>query len=605
MRLPCRCPFGYPAGPSSPPVSSAVPAPSVAPRLTVLTHQRDGDTLVHDAALDHGGYVRLWSVRTGTWRTFQADRVRAHLARVREADAWATACAAYRAHAAAHAPPPPAAPARAPGDADDDAGATRRVRVVPRRAPDTAGDVRARARRQAARPAEAHPLDPDDPGHAAALRALDRREPLLVTGRAGTGKSTFLRALVAEERARGAALDGGARDAASDARGVVVLAPTGLAALNAGGQTIHAFLGLGARVPTAHDDGADAMPRARRALLAAVDLLVVDEASMVRADLLDALDRAMRVARDRHRPFGGARLLLVGDPWQLPPVVPEGDAEVLAALGYPTAAHVFDAHALRDPAGAPRLRLVEFTRVHRQRDPRWLALLDAVRDGAPDAKTLAALNARVAPLRAGDDAIVLCARRGRATELNAARLDALGGASRVLAGHRSGDWMPWEATPAPAELALAPGARVMCVRNDPDGAWVNGSLGTVAGFRGDRVEVDLDAGGRVRVGRVTWERVRHVLDASTGRIETEVAGRFTQHPLALAWATTIHKAQGLTLDRVHLDLGRGAFAPGQSYVALSRCRTLEGVTLERPITAADVTTDPRVVEFARTCWRAE
>ena len=558
------------AAPSLPPSAPPVAPPAAAPQ--VFTHARDGDTLVLDPAQPREGYVQFYSVRTGGWRKFVADRVREQLARVTDAATRAAAVHAYRAFAAAH-PAPTGRPAG--------------PRVVPRRAPGGARALDRRPERADAR------FDPDNAGHRRALALLDApaAAPLLLTGRAGTGKSTFLRALVARAPRR-----------------TVVLAPTGLAALNVGGQTIHGFF----RFPARPLGPADAAPRRHRALFQAIDTLVVDEVSMVRADLLDAMDRVLRATRtEPHRPFGGVRLVLFGDPHQLPPVVPDADRAVLDALGYP-GAHFFDAGALADAAraGAP-LGAVEFTTVYRQRDPGFLALLDRVRDGALDPADRAALARRVAPARDDgiDDTIVLTARRARAALLNDRRLARLGGPAREFHATRAGDFPPWETPPAPEVLALRRGARVMLTRNDPDGAWVNGSLGTVVGFHGDLVEVELAGGaGVVRVGPTVWERLRYVLDDATGEIATEVAGRYRQHPLQLAWAITIHKAQGLTFDRVHLDLGRqgafgGAFAPGQTYVALSRCRTLEGVTLEAPLTRADVTVDPRVAAFFRTVRR--
>lgn len=391
---------------------------------------------------------------------------------------------------------------------------------------------------------------------------------LFVTGRAGTGKSTLLRALcrlVAEE--------------------MVVLAPTGLAAVNVGGQTIHSFFGFPPRLIQADD-----IRRSRNgAVMRKIKLLVIDEVSMVRSDLMWAIDQSLRINRGRPRePFGGVRLVMFGDLHQLPPVVQE--AEVGSHLedqhGGP---FFFSVSSLREGAGT---FLIELSQVFRQRDGALLDVLNRVRDGEAGESDLEVLNERVAPIRTlseGDPYVILTPTNAAAQRINTAFLGALPGAACTYPAAVSGEFGQG-AHPTDAALVLKPGAKVILLRNDADRRWVNGTIARVSRLEDTSVYVTID-GKEYEIEPVSWESRRYAYDQTAQKIVETVAGTFKQLPLRLAWALTIHKSQGLTLDRVYIDLGRGTFAHGQAYVALSRCRTMEGLSLARPLRPADILFD--------------
>lgn len=405
----------------------------------------------------------------------------------------------------------------------------------------------------------------------AALAAVDSLSPaVFIIGRAGTGKTRLLREIAARAD-----------------RQTAIVAPTGLAALNAGGQTIHALFGI---PPFGAGPNIDPR-RLKRSLLRKLDLILVDEVSMVRADLMDAMDQALRTARRTDAPFGDVQMVFFGDFLQLPPVVTGQDGMVLQELGY-RSPYAFDAHVFGDL----HPDYVELQTVHRQSDEEFVRLLGRIRAGEADAAE--DLNARcVGPHRTGATPVLLTATNRLAETYNMRGLDALPGPPAVFEG-RIRDKFQRDRLPAPQALPLKPGARVMAVRNDPQMRFVNGSLGTVThsadGAACVRVRFD-GAGDAVDVEPVTWDSVRYDLDA--GKVTTSVVGSYQQLPLAPAWAITVHKSQGLTLDNVRVDLGRGAFAPGQAYVALSRCRTLEGLSLARPLTGQDLMRDPALERF--------
>lgn len=408
-----------------------------------------------------------------------------------------------------------------------------------------------------------------------ALAAIEAKAPLImVLGGAGTGKTTFLHELRKAPRGR-----------------QVVLAPTGVAALQAGGQTIHSFFGIPPRLQNPDE----VKPRAQvRRLLKKLDRVVIDEISMVRADLLDAVDISLRIARDNSEPFGGVQMVLVGDFLQLPPVVPYAEQEMLGRMGY-EGPFAFHAKALdgREVTGVP------FTFVHRQTDRAFIAMLDALRRGRGAREAAEALNeACVRPHRDGAQPVLLTPTNARADAYNARGLAALPDEGREFGGLLKGEFgLEGDRLPVAEKLVLKRGARVMALRNDPARRWVNGSVGTVTGLGPHSALVKLDAGPSVEIEAFTWERIRYGWDEPGGRLEAQVVGTYTQLPLAPAWALTMHKAQGLTLTDVRIDFADGAFAPGQAYVALSRARTLEGLSLVRAITGRDVRVDRRVAEF--------
>jgi ATP-dependent exoDNAse (exonuclease V) alpha subunit len=409
---------------------------------------------------------------------------------------------------------------------------------------------------------------------AAAFIAEENSGNLFVTGRAGTGKSTLLKAL---------------RDAYEDR--MVVLAPTGLAAINIGGQTIHSFFGFPPRLIQDNDIKRSRNGRVMRKL----DFVVIDEASMVRSDMMWAIDKALRVNRGRPRePFGGARLLLFADLHQLPPVVQE--REVLAHL---TEEHgspfFFSIPALREGAGTA---LLELEQIFRQTDDALIHVLNAVREGNVSDDDLAFINKRVSPIRTlseGEPFVILTTTNAAAKRINTAYLEALPGRANRFDANITGEFAA-NVQPAETALELKAGAKVMMLRNDPDRRWVNGTIARVSRLTEKQIFIEV-SGKEYEVEQVAWEHRRYAFDQSQEKIVETIAGTFKQFPLRLAWALTIHKAQGLTLDKVYIDLGSGTFAHGQTYVALSRCRTLEGLVLARPLTRRDIMFDPSAVGY--------
>jgi ATP-dependent DNA helicase PIF1 len=397
---------------------------------------------------------------------------------------------------------------------------------------------------------------------------------LFVTGRAGTGKSTLLRCI---------------RDLVPGE--MVIVAPTGLAAVNVGGQTIHSFFGFPPRL-IQHGD----IRRSRNGrLMRRLKFLVIDEVSMVRSDIMWAIDQSLRVNRGRPRePFGGVRLAMFGDLHQLPPVIDEADvaSHLETEHGGP---FFFSIGALREGAGTA---LVELTHVFRQKDESLIRVLNQIREGEADEDDLALLNERVHPIRTlaeGEPYIILTPTNAAARRINLAYLEALPAASRAFQAGVSGDFNE-SAQPTEQTLVLKVGAKVMLLRNDTDRRWVNGTIARISRLEEDRVWVDID-GDEHEIERVAWENRRYAYDKAEEKIVETVAGTFRQFPLRLAWALTIHKSQGLTLDKVYIDLGRGTFAHGQAYVALSRCRTLEGLAFARPLRPSDILFDPSAMGY--------
>lgn len=417
-------------------------------------------------------------------------------------------------------------------------------------------------------------VTPTDQYRAALDYLRDGAGHLFVTGRAGTGKSTLLRCL---------------RDMISAE--MVVVAPTGLAAVNVGGQTIHSFFGLPPRLIRSDD-----IRRSRNgALMRRLQFLVIDEVSMVRSDLMWAIDQSLRINRGRPRePFGGLRVIMFGDLHQLPPVVPEGDV-----AGHLENEHggpfFFSVAALQDGAGTARL---ELDHVFRQRDEGLLHVLNKVRDGEADEEDLAVLNERVCPirtLREGDPYVILTPTNAAAQRINMSYLTALAGEVTAYDAGVTGDFNE-SAHPTDQRLLLKPGAKVIMLRNDSDRRWVNGTVARVSRLSDRQVWIEID-GKEYEIEPVAWEQRRYAYDQAAQKIVETVAGTFKQFPVRLAWALTIHRSQGLTLDPVYIDLGRGTFAHGQAYVALSRCRSLEGLALARPLRPSDILFDPAVMGY--------
>lgn len=418
---------------------------------------------------------------------------------------------------------------------------------------------------------------------------------LFLTGKAGTGKTTFLREV----------------DEHTPKRHVVV-APTGVAAVNAGGVTIHSFfqLPLEPYLPDVKELVTEyQMPESRKTLnknklniIRTLELLIIDEISMVRADLLDAVDMTLRRYRRSSRPFGGVQLLMIGDVHQLPPVVKEADRPFMDKV-YPSP-FFFHSKALQR---MPYVT-IELTKVYRQQDEHFVSLLNKVRNNQLDTDTLTALNSRLqapgAPRQQHNPPITLTTHNYQADAINRSRMDALNGAQRCYEAIVEGNF-PESMMPIDQSLTVKAGERVMFVKNDSSGGhrYYNGKLATVTDFvtkeGQEHIEVVDDDGDTIHVGRELWENLSYSINPQDNSISQKVDGTFCQYPLRPAWAVTIHKAQGLTFDRVSINAA-DAFAFGQVYVALSRCRTLEGLSLTTPLSAAVVRNDDDVAHFCDT-----
>jgi len=404
----------------------------------------------------------------------------------------------------------------------------------------------------------------------------DALDHLFITGRAGTGKTTLLHEFVA-----------------TTAKRVAVCAPTGVAALAVGGQTIHSLLRLPLGIIGDRELGF--IPKESLAVLANLDALVIDEVSMVSADVVDAIDRRLRQAkRRRNSPFGGIQMIMFGDPYQLSPVV-SGQAEKAYFLDHYRSSWFFDAKVWLNT----EMTTFELDTIHRQADGEFRAVLNALREGRMDPEMGRMLNER--GMREPDDPelITLTTTNASVTRINSIALERLEGKAKIAHADIEGDFGSTSAYPADEQLVLKPGARVMFLRNDtagPDGPrFVNGTIGTVTKIT-DTVGVDIDGEG-VLVEPVTWEKIRYEYSPATKTISHDVVAEFTQFPLRLAWAVTIHKAQGKTLDAAVIDLGQRAFAPGQTYVAFSRLTSLDGLYLKRPLSPSDIIVDQDVLRF--------
>lgn len=406
---------------------------------------------------------------------------------------------------------------------------------------------------------------------------------LFLTGKAGTGKTTFLRNLRSSSRKR-----------------IVVCAPTGIAAINAGGVTLHSFfqLDFGPFVPGMNNGTRRKFSYSKEKLriIRGMDLLVIDEVSMVRADLLDAVDDVLRRLRDRTKPFGGVQLLLIGDLQQLAPVVREEERHLLE--GRYKSLFFFDSVALQQLP----YETVELNEVFRQKDADFLGMLNAIRENRADKTVLDKLNSRCIPgFNPGDDEgyIRLTTHNGIANDINRQKLDELPSQPHVFECHIEGKF-PETSYPADPELTLKVGAQVMFIKNDTgmDRAYYNGMIGQVVAIDEEYgVAVRPQEGGEIiQVQPVDWDNISYTVNPETKEIVERKEGTFTQYPLKLAWAVTIHKSQGLTFDRAIIDVKR-SFAHGQTYVALSRCRTLQGLVLVNPVSPSSIINDTSVHRF--------
>ena len=405
---------------------------------------------------------------------------------------------------------------------------------------------------------------------------------IFLTGKAGTGKTTFLKTIMEHSRKR-----------------PIVVAPTGVAAINAGGVTIHSFFQLpfspyvpGAKVESKFDFGKE-----KRKIIASSDLLIIDEISMVRADLLDAIDAVLRRFREHGQPFGGMQLLMIGDLAQLTPVVTSEDERMLKP--YYDTPYFFGSKALQQIDYVT----IQLSHVYRQQDESFIALLNEIREGHPSTEALSKLNSRSltpgpSPKGEGSGYIRLTTHNNLANFYNESELQKLPGRSYQYHAEIKGTF-PEYSYPTAETLVLKEGAQVMFVKNDPSGEhnYYNGRIGRVMEASDNRLTVYCEGDAEaIEVEPLEWENMRYTLNEQTREIESEVQGTFKQLPLRLAWAITIHKSQGLTFDRAIIDANQ-SFAPGQVYVALSRCRTLEGLVLASPLEPRAVINDERVDSY--------
>jgi ATP-dependent DNA helicase PIF1 len=418
-----------------------------------------------------------------------------------------------------------------------------------------------------------------------ALTLLDGNvQTLFVTGKAGTGKSTLLEYF--RQRTK---------------KNVAVLAPTGVAALNVSGQTIHSFFLIPPNI-TPEKVLEHKLPKKRIKLVQALDMIIIDEASMLRADLLDCIDVALRHYRgEESLPFGGVQMVFIGDLYQLPPVVVGAYERELFRTHYESP-YFFSAKCLEDT----EMDFLELEKIYRQKDDGFISLLNKIRDNSVNVDDLNVLNERHDPSFDDDSLedfiITLTTTNASADEKNAKELAKLHVEKESFFGEVDGDFKRRN-LPTLLELELKVGAQVMLLSNDPMGRWVNGSIGKITRIEFDDVMgedlliIDLNGGRSVEIKKHTWNIHKYFYNDKKGRIDTEVVGSFTQFPVRLAWAVTIHKSQGKTFENVVIDIGRGTFAHGQIYVALSRCTSFEGIILKKRIEKRHIWMDQKVNRY--------
>ncbi|MCL2479089.1 MAG: AAA family ATPase [Treponema sp.] len=426
-------------------------------------------------------------------------------------------------------------------------------------------------------------------------------DSLFITGKAGTGKSTFIDYF---------------RE--NTAKNTVYLAPTGVAALNIRGKTIHSLFQFPPKIISKDEIKDNKYNKKTRELFANLQTMIIDEISMARADIIDGIDFILKENRHNEDPFGGVQMIFVGDLYQLPPVISDREKVTVTFNGklhyegtlqgyfekIYRGQYFFNSKAFRNAS----FKYLEFKNIFRQRDDlEFIGILNAIRENTVTAEILDRLNTRHIP-EAGPEktaqensepVITLCTTNARAKEINDTRLSELDTMMYMFEAEMSGEFETSYADneyPADRKLYLKVNSQVMMIKNDREKRWVNGSMGIVKSLKPKEIVIRIN-GADHRVEKETWETVEYEYSEETKSVNTRVTGLFSQYPLKLAWAITIHKSQGKTFDNVIIDLEKGAFAHGQTYVALSRCRSLDGITLSRPVSRRDIILDPRVTGF--------
>lgn len=434
-------------------------------------------------------------------------------------------------------------------------------------------------------------VDKENPELQQALQIIRfTRRSLFLTGKAGTGKSTFLRYIATHTKKKN-----------------IILAPTGIAAINAGGSTLHSFFKLPFH-PLLPNDMSYSVRNIRDTLkynrdkvklIQEVELIIIDEISMVRADIIDFIDKVLRIyCRKMREPFGGKQMLFVGDIYQLEPVIKDEDRQLLRP--FYKSGYFFDANIFKEM----RQVCIELKKVYRQNDPEFISILDNIRVSKISDKQLSLLNTRVgAKISTNDNqlSITLSTLRDTVDFINQRKLEALDGEPVIFKGCVEGEF-PVSSLPTPMELVLKIGAQVLFVKNDKEKRWVNGTLGTIVDIDTKNfniITIILENGQELDVEREVWSNMKYSFDETEKKIIEEEIGTYTQFPLRLAWAITVHKSQGLTFNNVKIDFTGGVFAAGQTYVALSRCKSLQGISLNLPIRRGDIFVSHAVVEFAK------